>query len=222
MLRTLPSLLLRSPSPSLSLSTTSTTRMATPSGLTTPHAQAQSILDFWFANGASFRPEWFAKSDAFDADIRERFGRLLSDESETARLEREWGTENEADAAAALALVLLLDQFPRNLFRNNDARAFAFDERALVVAKKAVERKFDVAVGPRALFFYLPFEHAEDLEAQRTCLALMGKLGGSLVDYAKMHYDIIERFGRFPHRNAALGRASTPEEVEFLKTFKGF
>ena len=117
-----------------------------------------------------------------------------------------------------MALVILLDQFPRNLFRGQ-ARAFAGDARALALAKRAVAAGLDEAM-PRAhrLFLYMPFEHSEDLADQETCIERMTALGSAgYLDYARRHRDIIARFGRFPHRNAALGRDSTAEEIAFLK-----
>lgn len=127
----------------------------------------------------------------------------------------------ERTPLAALALIVLLDQFPRNIFRG-DPRSFAGDPLALRVARMAVRRGFDTLLRPvERTFVYLPFEHAEDLAAQRQSLRLFAALardsnGASTVDYALRHYDIIARFGRFPHRNAMLGRESTPEEAEFL------
>jgi uncharacterized protein (DUF924 family) len=177
----------------------------------------QAVLDFWFGPqaGAS-RPEWFRKSDAFDRQIRERFG-ALHDQAAAGGL-AEW----EAAPRSALALLVLLDQFSRNLHRN-DARAFAQDARALRIAKAMVERGWDRELLPvQRQFVYLPFEHAEDLAAQDRAMALFGELESypetrDLVQWAEKHRVIIRRFGRFPHRNAALGRASTPEEVAFLR-----
>ena len=118
---------------------------------------------------------------------------------------------------AALALIVVLDQFSRNLFRGTP-RAFVGDPAALAAAASAIERGFDRLLSAQErTFAYMPFEHAEDLAAQRRSLALFGALDPDDIDYAKRHHDIIARFGRFPHRNAALGRESTPEEIEFLK-----
>jgi uncharacterized protein (DUF924 family) len=123
---------------------------------------------------------------------------------------------------AALALVVLLDQFPRNMFRGT-ARAFASDAMALAVAAIVVDRRFDAVLRPiERVFAYLPFEHAEDLGSQRRAVEMFatvegGVLDGSYADYARRHCEVIERFGRFPHRNEILGRVSTPEEIEFLK-----
>ena len=179
------------------------------------------VLDFWFSPPESRfrgrpRAEWFRKDPAFDEQIRARF---LDCHRAAA--------EGRLDAWAAtpyggLALVIVLDQFPRNLFRNG-ARAFASDARALSVARNLLERRFDRTLRPlERVFAYLPFEHGEDLAVQRRSLALFESLRlhadcAGAIDYAWRHYAVIARFGRFPHRNAALGRASTVEEIEFLR-----
>jgi len=185
-------------------------------------ARWAEVLEFWFgAPGAPEfgrnRREWFEKSDSFDALIRARF--LPTLEAAAAG-----GLDGWAERPlAALALVVTLDQFPRNVFRGTP-RAFATDARALAVARAIVARGFDLAYLPaQAWFAYLPFEHAEDRGAQRESLALFERLRGdppsaSPIAYAQRHYAVIERFGRFPHRNAILGRASTPEELAFLAT----
>jgi uncharacterized protein (DUF924 family) len=178
------------------------------------------ILDFWFAPDS--RPDhrdpggrdlerWFAPDPAFDDAIRTHF---------TAALER--AVRGELDgwaetAEGALALTVLLDQFPRNMFRGQ-ARAFAADGKALAVARLALARGFDQVVPAMwRKFFYLPFEHAEDGEAQARSVALFRGSGDSRgLRYAEMHREIIDRFGRFPHRNPILGRASTPEEQAWL------
>jgi len=180
------------------------------------------VLRFWFgAPGSSelgrSRRQWFAKSDDFDALIRERF--LATHEAAAAGRLDGWAER----PLAALALVVALDQFPRNMFRGTP-RAFATDARALAVARGIVSRGFDAAYFPvQRWFAYLPFEHAEDLGAQTESLALFARSQGDpgsagTLGYAMRHYAVIERFGRFPHRNAILGRASTPEEVAFLAT----
>jgi len=118
---------------------------------------------------------------------------------------------------AALALVVVLDQFSRNMFRGMP-RAFAGDPAALAAAAGIVERGFDRLLSAQErTFVYMPFEHAEDLAAQNRSLALFGALDPNDMEYARRHHEIIARFGRFPHRNAVLGRESTPEEIEFLK-----
>lgn len=180
------------------------------------------VLEFWF--GAPGSPElgrnrrqWFAKSDAVDGMIRERF--LATHEAAAAGRLDGWAER----PLAALALVVALDQFPRNMFRGT-ARAFATDSKALAVARGIVSRGFDAAYMPvQCWFAYLPFEHAEDLAAQTESLALFDALrndpgSAGTLGYAMRHYAIVERFGRFPHRNAILGRASTPEELAFLAT----
>jgi uncharacterized protein (DUF924 family) len=165
------------------------------------------LLDFWFAPETA--KKWFDKDPAFDADLRERFGTLQQSAAFDAL--DHWA----ATAHGALALVLLLDQLPRNLYRG-DARAYANDAKALAVADAALVRGFDRGL-PMALrqFFYLPFEHAEDLAAQQRCCTLFADDAETL-KYAEAHRDIIARFGRFPHRNVVLGRVSTPEETAFL------
>jgi uncharacterized protein (DUF924 family) len=179
------------------------------------------VLDFWFGPPGSAtrglaRAEWFRKDDAFDAAIRARF--LGCHEAAAEERLSAW----EATPYAALALVIVLDQFPRNMFRGH-ARAFAGDAQALAVARRLVDRGFDrFYQAVERPFAYLPFEHAEDLAAQRRSLALFDTLAGvpgsaTSIDYARRHYEIVSRFGRFPHRNAILGRPSTAEELEFLK-----
>lgn len=179
--------------------------------------QAADVLHFWFGIGDAARDEWFRKDPAFDAQIRQRFGSLV----EQALVGGLAGWDAAADAA--LARVLLLDQFTRNIFRGTP-RAFDGDARALALARSMVARGADQALPPlRRVFAYLPFEHAEDQAAQRESLRLFGALAAaqpalaSYDDYARRHAVVIERFGRFPHRNAILGRTSTPEETAFLR-----
>ena len=177
----------------------------------------QAVLEFWFGEvpGVS-RQQWFKKDTAFDAEIRERFGALL--ERAGRRELEDWRQAPES----MLALVVVLDQFSRNLFRN-DARAFANDARALECAHQAIARGDESVLKPvQRQFLYLPFEHSEDLADQERGVELMRGLDAypetqGLVTWAEKHREIVRRFGRFPHRNAALGRASTPEEAEFLK-----
>ena len=173
------------------------------------------VLDFWF--GAPDSPErgrprktWFQKSEIFDAEIRRRF---LATWEFAARGELErW----QATPLASLALIIVLDQFPRNMFRGT-ARAFSSDSLALSAARSMTEREFDLLLSPAERgFAYLPFEHAEDLAAQRRSLALSEALDPEHIGYARRHYEIIARFGRFPHRNTLLGRESTPAEQAFL------
>lgn len=184
---------------------------------------AADVLDFWFLPAGTpghdeFRPAWFRKDITFDTSIRARFGAQV-DAALSGGL-RAW----EADAAGSLARILLLDQFPRNLFRDT-ARAFAGDAQALEIAERLVAGGQDKNLPPiRRCFVFLPFEHSESLLNQERSVALFAGLRReaqtaafeSTYDYAVRHREIIERFGRFPHRNAALGRRSTAAEVEFL------
>jgi len=184
--------------------------------------EAQAVLDFWFgraddAEHGQPRPQWFEKNDAFDAQIRERFGALIE------RALRGELAHWAATPHGALAQIVVLDQFTRNALRGS-ARAFAGDALALTAARALVASGgHRTLTGVQRQFVYLPFEHAEDLAAQREALRLFGELEreepvvGDLVSWAQRHLDIIARFGRFPHRNAALGRVSTPEEIEFLR-----
>lgn len=175
-------------------------------------ATATAVLDFWFGDADAERPEWFRKDDAFDATIRQRFG--VQVEAALAGGLREW----MAGRDSALARVLMLDQFTRNIYRGTP-RAFAGDALALQAARAMVASGLDMQLSPlRRVFVYLPFEHAEDRAAQAESLRLFEALSlGGYADYARRHAVIVERFGRFPHRNAILGRTSTPEEIEFLK-----
>jgi uncharacterized protein (DUF924 family) len=182
--------------------------------------EAQRVLDFWFGasgepHAGKRRPEWFRKSEAFDAAIRERFLSVY-EEAAAGRLAH-WG----AAARGLLALIVVLDQFPRNMFRGSP-RAYATDRQALFAAERMVARGSDRDLAPlERQFAYLPFEHAENLASQEQSMRLFGLLArdpvhADLLEWARKHYAIIERFGRFPHRNDVLGRASTPEEIAFL------
>jgi uncharacterized protein (DUF924 family) len=161
------------------------------------------------------RKEWFRKDAAFDAAIRDRFGA----EVETALA---GGFADWTDPRAALARVLLLDQFTRNIFRDSP-RAFAGDKLALATAQEAIVRGDDAALNPvERRFLYLPFSHAEDASAQERAVALCTRLRDETGDgdpllWAEKHAAVIRRFGRYPHRNATLGRTSTPEEITFLR-----
>lgn len=187
-----------------------------------------AILDFWL--GADFpsptsikvgTPRWFAKNEALDAEIRERFGTMI-----------EAGIDGEFDAVIntaqdRLALLILLDQFPRNSFRDTP-RAFAGDARALTLALEGLRLGDDQALHPVArLFCYLPLEHSEDLAMQERSITLFERLHDGAdhqhgehyeqwLDYAIRHHDVIARFGRFPHRNALLGRTNSAEEQAYL------
>jgi len=174
---------------------------------------AMDVLDFWFKQD---RKAWFEKNPAFDEQIRARF-LALYEAAVSGRLE-DWKDEPRG----SLALLVLLDQFPRNMFRGT-ARAFAADPIALQTARSILDRGWDKAMTPdERRFAYLPFEHSESLEDQERCLALMKEIAvfpetADMPKWAEAHLIIIRRFGRFPHRNAIVGRASTPKEIEFLK-----
>lgn len=179
---------------------------------------ASEVLEFWFGVPAgAARAEWFRKDDAFDALIRERFSALH--EAASGRELEHWRTAPDS----MVALVVVLDQFSRNLHRGK-APAFAQDAHARECAREALSRGDDARRLPvERQFLYLPFEHSEDRADQELCVRLMSQLEAfdetrGLTGWALRHKAIIDRFGRFPHRNAALGRASTPEEIEFLKT----
>jgi uncharacterized protein (DUF924 family) len=182
-------------------------------------ALQQEILDFWFGpkDGAEFgqvRDEWFRKDDAFDAEIRRRFGPAV-DRAIAGGL-AEWDTTH-----GALARVLLLDQFTRNIYRGMP-RAFAGDALALEVAQRVVSRGDDAPLIPvERWFLYMPFVHAESAASQTQSLELFTRLRhqtglGDPLDWARRHADVIRRFGRYPHRNSILGRQSTQEELEFI------
>jgi uncharacterized protein (DUF924 family) len=181
----------------------------------------QSVLDFWFltpehADHGTSRPEWFRKDAAFDDAIRAQFGATL--DAALAGGFRQW----DADLHGALARIVVLDQFTRNAFRDTP-RAFAGDALAQEAALAMIESGRDRLLHPLERWFvYLPLEHAEDRELQERSVGLFSALAkdegmGDILQYATRHRDIIARFGRFPHRNQILGRASTPDEIEFLK-----
>jgi uncharacterized protein (DUF924 family) len=192
--------------------------------------KAEDILAFWFADALA-SPEragervqlWFRKNEAFDREISRRFGSApeLAAQGQLAS----W----RGEPSSALALVLVLDQFPRNLYRGS-ARAFEFDRFALEVALAAIARQFDSALHPvQASFLYLPLEHAEDIGQQERAVQLFEPLTArtpvelrplieNFASYARRHRDVIRRFGRFPHRNTTLGRKSTPAEVAYLES----
>ncbi len=175
----------------------------------TSEIRPRDVLDFWFAAGPQ---KWWRKDEEFDADIKKRFG-------DTLRAARKGQLENWRDGPeGALALVIVLDQFSRNVYRN-DPRAFAHDRQSLETALSAIDRTWDMELPAQARqWFYLPLMHAEDLGMQERCIELCkrSELEGNL-EAAIEHADIIRRFGRFPHRNAVLGRVSTQEEIRFLE-----
>lgn len=177
-------------------------------------AWVDEVLRFWFGE---LRPaDWFAKSDALDATIRTRFAPLH------ARLAAGEARRLEPAPRTLLAAVVVLDQFSRNLHRD-DARAFATDPLARELAQRALAQGLDRGLSPaERLFLYLPFEHSEDAADQALAVRLVEALGDpGWTRYAQAHKDIIDRFGRFPHRNAVLGRVSTPEELALLDTPMG-
>lgn len=189
---------------------------------------AAQVLGCWFGDvpGASQSMDervrkWFAPDSGFDEQLAERFGSLPD---RVARGEfAAWRTQPRS----ALASVLVLDQFPRNLFRGQP-RAFAYDPLALKACRDALDKGFDLRLEPiEAVFMYMPLEHAEDPESQERCVSLFESLSGRaplemkehfsrFTDYARRHQEVIRRFGRFPHRNEVLGRESTPEESAYL------
>ena len=172
----------------------------------------RNVIDFWTGAGPK---AWFRADPAFDAAMRARFEatHLAASRNEL----EDWSPSSEG----SLALVLLLDQAPRNIYRGS-AHAFATDGLALALATRAVEAGFDLQAPPALqIFFYLPFEHAENPAAQARGVALCEAHAARTGDddqlrYARIHADVIARFGRFPHRNQALGRVTTPEEAAFL------
>ena len=170
----------------------------------------EEVLDFWFAAGpATHRDEWFEKSAAFDASCM-RFAEALHDAKSGAF--DHWA----ATPRGALALIILLDQLSRNLHRNSP-EAFSADAKARTIARATIACNFDLALGPiERMFIYLPFEHSEDLADQDIGVRLFTLLGEEMVRYAEEHRAVIRRFGRFPHRNLALGRTSTREELDYL------
>jgi uncharacterized protein (DUF924 family) len=173
----------------------------------TPPAEAVAVIDFWRQAGAGL---WFAKDDAFDRRFRDRF---LSGHEAAARGALSGWT---ATADGALALVLLLDQFPRNAFRGTP-RMYAADALARAEASAAVAAGHDRAVQPELqMFFYLPFAHSEQLADQDRSVALVRRLGQPHLAHAERHRGIVRRFGRFPHRNPILGRVTTAEERYYL------
>jgi len=184
-------------------------------------SEADEVLDFWFGREAEpgygeFREAWFRKDEGFDREVRERFGGLY--ERAAAGDLDGWREE----ARSCLALVICLDQFPRNMFRG-EGRTHATDAKALETARQAVDSALDRELPPlQRMFLYMPFMHSENLEDQRRSVELFERLAEEpgapdVTSYATGHMEIVERFGRFPHRNEILGRETTPEEAEFLR-----
>ncbi len=164
------------------------------------------IVAFWREVGPK---GWFEKNDDIDAEIRRRFMKRYEEAAEG------WLSGWAVNAEGTLALLILLDQFPRNMFRG-DKRAFATDEKALSIASHGILNGFDAAFDEMRTFFYTPFMHSENLSDQEKAIAFYRAYDSDSLKWAVMHADIIRRFGRFPHRNAVLGRATTPEEQAFL------
>ena len=175
---------------------------------------AAQIVRYWFEE---LLPDaWFRKDEAVDAVIRERFAVLYEQLAQLRPAQLTTGIE-------CVAAVIVLDQFPRNMFRTSP-RAFATDELALSISEHAIENGLDQQLTQQQrLFLYMPFQHSEDRAVQARSIQLFTQLGiAENLDYAHRHKDIIDRFGRFPHRNAVLGRRSTTEEIEFIATHRGF
>ena len=184
--------------------------------------KAQDVLDFWFGapgSAAAGQPhrEWFVKSDAFDGEIRQRFGAAI--DIAIAGGLREWDKEGPQ---GVLARILVLDQFTRNAYREAP-ESFAGDTLALAAAQALVDGGGDRQLEPfQRAFAYMPYEHAEDARMQQCAVDLFTRLADEhegfteMLDYAHRHRGVIARFGRFPHRNPILGRASTPDELDYL------
>jgi uncharacterized protein (DUF924 family) len=184
-------------------------------------ARARDVLDWWFGppaiGAAALRPMWFVKSEATDREIRERYAPLM-EEALQGRLDG-WAAERDS----ALARILVLDQFTRNVLRGM-ARVFTGDAQALAAAREMVAAGRDRQLpAARRAFVYMPFEHAEDMAAQDEAVRLFTALAAEapemaeMLNYAHRHRDVVARFGRFPHRNEVLGRPSTDEEIAFLR-----
>ena len=182
--------------------------------------KVDEVLAFWFGRGGEpgyggFRGEWVTKKPEVDAEVRARF-EDLHEEAAAGALDG-WREE----ARSCLALVILLDQFPRNMYRG-DPRSYATDRKAQETAEYAVDHALDRELPDfQRAFLYMPFMHSEDLEHQRRAVELFGALqewgDADPAHYAVLHMQIVERFGRFPHRNEVLGRPTTPEEAKFLE-----
>jgi uncharacterized protein (DUF924 family) len=176
---------------------------------------AEQVLTFWFSD--QMTSKWFVKSELIDAQITDQF-------TDTYHAAHEGQLDGwMGDADHALALCIVLDQFPRNMFRGS-SRSFESNDLVLAYARVAMDKGYDQKQDPtRRQFFYLPFMHSEDLADQEISVGLYEALGNQhSLYFAREHRDIVDRFGRFPHRNAVLDRDTTPPEAEFLKTHKGF
>lgn len=175
----------------------------------------QEILDFWFSD--QVRKLWFSSTEEFDALLRERY---LSLWQQACRGELEHWMESPG---GCLALVILLDQFPLNMFRG-EARSYSSEAQSRDVARYAIQHNFDRDLDPRQrAFLYMPFMHSEELADQKRALELFAQPGlEDNLRFARHHHDIVERFGRFPHRNQALGRDSSAAEIEYLSSKEAF
>lgn len=185
-----------------------------PKGDTSTAGWSKDVLCFWFTE---LQPnDWFGGASQVDDAIRSRFGELYR------ALQAGPLLPTSLDARGLLAAVIVFDQFPRNLFRQS-AAAYATDSRALEIARYAVATGQDRLLKEQERhFLYMPFMHSEDRALQAESVRLFSELGTDGMQWARHHHEIIARFGRFPHRNAMFGRASTPEEIEFLKTEPSF
>ncbi|MEM7282975.1 MAG: DUF924 family protein [Pseudomonadota bacterium] len=191
--------------------------------------QPQEVVEFWFSDeeltperAVELNRRWFQSDSRFDEQIHERFGDL-PDKAQAGELDG-WMDQ----AGSTLGLVLVLDQFPRNIYRGSP-RAFSYDAKARQVLLQGLSKDFHLSLHPlQRAFLYLPFEHAEDAQLQRRSVTLFTELKHSVdeawvkivensLDYAVAHLKIIEEFGRFPHRNEVLGRESTPKETQYLE-----
>ncbi len=182
--------------------------------LSMANVRVQDILDFWF--GEAGAKAWFKKDANFDARIKTQFEATVRRLKED--LDRDGASVWEDSAPGALALILCLDQFPRNMHRDSP-RAFFYDGAARCAAKRALGRGYDrETLEERRAFFYMPFMHSEEIADQDLCVELACERleGGQTAHHARRHRDVIRRFGRFPHRNKILGRPNTDEEEAFI------
>ena len=177
--------------------------------------RVEDVIGFWF--GELEPKHWFVRHEWVDDAIRGRFAGLY------AEISQQSAASLVTAPRPALAAVIVLDQFPRNLFRGT-ARAFATDAQALEISQRAIAAKFDQALSvPQRTFLYMPFQHAEDSKVQERSIELFESLGDAeVLSFARRHKEVIDRIGRYPQRKSALGRVSTPEEVEIMNTHPGF
>jgi uncharacterized protein (DUF924 family) len=173
----------------------------------------QEVLKFWFEETQP--QQWFQKDESFDREITERFS--VTYDMAKKDLCADW----TKDADGSLALCLVLDQFPRNMFRDSP-KAFETDKKALLISKEALHRGYDMLLPTvKRKFLYMPFMHSENIDEQNRCVSLFGQMQEEeplSYDYAMRHKEVIEEYGRFPHRNVIIGRESTKEEIEYLKS----